>query len=573
MDKIYTIGRESDETLAKGQGAAVQVGDSKKFVESQPKFSGYEIVEKQYIQSSIEPKFLEDRPDLLDVLSFIQPNDIPCYWNMERLSRDSFVRSEFIQRLIHKKGVKRIIISNKEYDLTNQSDLMVMGIYSNVTHKQTQEDLRRKIEGKRLNIEKGYYPGGSVAPGWKLVKTQDERNKIYVIDEDGPKGIKFYHRIVNMFFDHYKSANYIAMTFNKEKIPTSGRFDKCQYPRFKNKGRFWTGASIIKILKNPSYMGKNKDGKSVRPALISEEKWHKIQKEITKRSKNGGSTKKELLLRSFLICERCGHKLSVNRDKYICSYRNLENVYKPYLKKCDLPPISISKLDEVIWNRVSMTLISDEKLKKALLAKTEQLDVPALRNKISELQAGLKRFERAKSDLLSFLSSGHWTKDEVMENVCNINADMAQANSEIALLKDKLNGEAELRQLLHNLRTVTNQLRANLHWYKFKQKRMLLLKVLKRVVIDYSGAYKARGTNRGKLDPDGLTLNIELKIKVTELSNFLEITLKPEDTSNQMVANLSYSQAHHRSFYISQNRQQETYTSKAFLVDLCHQGG
>ena len=117
MAKLWKIIRVSTEAQRKKEGPAVQNEAIDKFIASQEKYKGYEIMMREYSQSSTEPKFLEDRPDLIEILSFIEDGDIVAYYNMERLSREDSVRSEFVQRLIHKKGVHYLIVSNKEYDL------------------------------------------------------------------------------------------------------------------------------------------------------------------------------------------------------------------------------------------------------------------------------------------------------------------------------------------------------------------------------------------------------------------------------------------------------------------------
>ena len=164
---------------------------------------------------------------------------------------------------------------------------------------------------------------------------------------------------------------------------------------FKAKGSFWTGEVIRHILRNPFYKGKIIDDQQVIPALISEEEWNYIQEELTKRSR-GGQVKnnKECLLRRLLRCGICGSTLWVvdtsrtrpnkpdyHYSKYSCGCRNITGVYTPYLKECTLPPVDIKKMDEIVWNRVSMTLLSDDKLKEALLSKENRSDIPSLEKK------------------------------------------------------------------------------------------------------------------------------------------------------------------------------------------------
>jgi hypothetical protein len=333
-----------------------------------------------------------------------------------------------------------------------------------------------------------------------------------------------------MFLDDNKSCNQIAMAFNAEKIPTSGRFKNSKHKRFIHYGSFWTGEAIRGILKNRFYIGRIVDGQEVIPSLITEEKWNAVQKEMTRRSKNGGTTKKLFLLRRLLHCGRCGSGLCVvdtiqkrmtrpeyHYSKYVCGCRNLENVYEPYVEECDLPPVQIQRMDELVWNRVSMTLLSDDKLKNAILSKENRSDIPSLEKKMFELRSEIKRFEQAKSDLLGFIASGYWTKTEIDLKVSEVQADIVRAQSEIKLIQDRLNGEHELGRFLNKIRIITERLRRGLHEYTVEQKRELLLAVVEKVTVDYDAE------DRQVIDPDSLNIKIELKINIQRLSELLRI--------------------------------------------------
>lgn len=342
-----------------------------------------------------------------------------------------------------------------------------------------------------------------------------------------------------MFLEEGLSSDKVALRLNQGKVPTTGRFAKPNPHRKKFKhgfGLYWVGETILSILRNPFYKGKIVDGVQVIPALITEERWNRIQEEMKKRHRGGGTPKNIFLLRGLLRCGHCGSTLCVTHtvrkrmdkedyvySKYICGCRNLENVYVPYVKECDLPPIHIGRMDELVWNRVSMILLSDDELKKALLAKETQSDIPALQEKMAELERMVKAKRLYQSDLLDLIKPNplgikRWSREEIEKDYDEVENDISKANSEISLLQDRINGEKELIKFIYTLRTVTAGLRKDLYKYTFEQKRELLLKMVGKIVVDYDSA-----SYKGKIDRDSLNVSIELNIQIKVLCELLQI--------------------------------------------------
>lgn len=535
MAKILEVIRESSDGQNDGSGPEQQQEKLEMFFASQSRFKGFEIVVKKYVQSTFDTEF-EARRDYQDILSHLQNDDIPAFADTSRFSRFFKPSFQFITKLQEEGKVKFIIVDERIFDLNNHIDFtdLVKSMADEQRNSRTWFDKGKN--GRASWRRKGFYIGGPIPPGYSIKKVligKKERSQ-YVIDQE--KATKIYLRIADMFFDQSKSCNDIAVTFNIEKIPTSGRFKNSQSKWFKDKGQFWTGETIRQILRNPFYKGKIVNGQVVIPALITEEHWNKIQQEMTRRRKCGGTPKKMFLLRGLLRCGRCGSTLCVVDtvqkrmtkenyvySKYTCGCRNLEKVYKPYVKECDLPPVHIKRLDEIVWNRVSITLLSEDALKKALTDKESKSDIPALQKKIVEFEKFVKAKSLIQSDLLELMTTSQdgiqrWSKDEIIVRYDDIEKDISKANNDIKLLQDRINGELELKRFLHTIRTVTEGLRKNLHKYAFEQKRELLLTVVEKVTVDYDSDKYV-----GEIDRDSLNVNIELHIKIKELCELLQI--------------------------------------------------
>lgn len=457
MATLHLILRVSSEEQAQDgeKGFDVQLDSIVGFTDSISKYDGYERAVYPFTQSSTEPKFLEDRPDLRQILDVVKPDDVPCYFNMERLSREGFVRSEFIQHLIHRKKVTELIVSDKIYDLTNQSDLMLLGVYSSVTHKQTQEDVMRRVMAKRKHKDEGKYTGHMLALGYTVIKGKD-KHMHYIIDE---KTSKVYNRIVDLYLEG-KSTSKIAEFLNAEGIPTPRTGQKFKRER----PLIWQSGTISCILRNKFYLGKVINGQQVIPALITQEQWDKVQEALCNRITRPGpkNPQKVFLLRDALYCGRCGNRV-LGREviakrkrkpvyrlrQYHCSHRWLEREFRGRREQCNLPLIDMDLLDGGIWDRIVELVQDTDTLKAAVKwsltteAKDEDLEKYFLGK-----QAEIKKYERAISSLLDYASLGHWTSAQVNSKVKEYKGQIDRLKYESSLLQDKLSRGQKLDNTL-----------------------------------------------------------------------------------------------------------------------------
>ena len=178
---------------------------------------------------------------------------------------------------------------------------------------------------------------GSLPYAYKLER--ENGNKI-VIDEE--KRV-IYDRIVSMYLDQRMFTNEIALQLTKEKVP----------PPFNRGTKRWYYSAILRILRNPAYLGEklyNKhkltrmttakgkeyyvkdkemnpkdDWVTIKyPALITQEKFDAIQARIKQNTKFPLRKYKEyddhfLLEKGLLYCGECGskmHRMLVKNGKY-----------------------------------------------------------------------------------------------------------------------------------------------------------------------------------------------------------------------------------------------------------------
>ena len=443
---------------------------------------------------------------------------------IDRLSRNPALLF-YVKKIFLDSGIK-IATPNGIYDLESDKDDFFTDLLGLMAKLDNRTRIANFIRGKNGAKKLGFYIGGPVPPGFDTIKVQvgDKNRSRFVISKTTPN---VYLRIVELFLELGMSSDKVALTLNNEKVPTTGRFmfDNPQRDKLKQGyGFYWVGNTILSILKNPFYKGKIVDGVQIIPSLISEERWNRIQETIIKNKRgNAKSAKHPALLRGLLAGECCSLAISplvrntisskpgiLNYRKYVCDGRNKDMVERQYKPACDLPIIDMNWLDEIVWLRVKGTLLYDDDLKNVILKIKNQSDLPALEQKIHELKAGIKRFRQAKSDMLDFLASGYWTKDEVMAKVLRVDEDITKANNEIKLFQDQIAGGQELTRFLNGLKEVRYEMNKEFREYTFEQKRDLLLKIINKIYISYSEA-------NVECERDCWNIRIDFKMRLSDI--------------------------------------------------------
>ena len=236
--------------------------------------------------------------------------DLILVKSISRFARNTVIILEQVRKL-REIGVEVHFEEEKIWTNTGDGELMLT-----VLSSFAQEESRSISENVKWTIRKKFEKGE--------VKVNTSRFLGYDKDEYGglvinPKE----EEIVKRIFEEYllgKGSFKIAKMFNKENIPTIA-------------GGKWHDTTILTILKNEKYKGdallqktyiedhktkrkKKNDGelntyfvKEDHPAIITEDMWEEVQKELQKRKKCTKKKRNKYELSSKLICSKCGAKL------------------------------------------------------------------------------------------------------------------------------------------------------------------------------------------------------------------------------------------------------------------------
>ena len=207
------------------------------------------------------------------------------------------------------------------------------------------EDTSRKVKST-LNSQKklGKFMGGSVPYGYKKNLPYD-KHELIIDEETAP--------IVKRIFEMSKNGmgiTSICNTLTDEKIPSPSVYKGKKYKEPTKTYGMWNSSTIHDILRNPTYIGnltqcrqykpsyklkarrRNKKEnwvivENACPAIIDKETFEIVQSTCDINRNNFG---KELpyLLKGFMYCKDCGHRMGVDRSKY--TKKDGEQVEKSY---------------------------------------------------------------------------------------------------------------------------------------------------------------------------------------------------------------------------------------------------
>ena len=363
---------------------------------------------------------------------------------------------------------------------------------------------------------------------------------------------KVYKMIVDMYLNQKMSFQDICLKLKEQGI--------------KGKRAYWSSITISYILKNPAYYGKyivnqyiyedGPNGAGTKrtkkkkqssehitfqiPRLISKNQWDQIQKQIEfNRFKSKRSNKtKDLILRDFLICGRCGGRVkprvgNVKKDGtapryYVCywagtSEKNL--LASGRSKKCSLPFIKTKDIENAIWTDILMMFsLNPKKAFDHLFDPKKQKDkMKQLQKRISRLQIDLNKkniarnnfyglMEKEEINLLDITKRLEINQDEILGLESNLN----DTKLEQKVLLDLIEREKEISNFLHANKKELRKIVKDINKLKEDDRKLLVESMLRdKVSVDYQEDNEFDG-------PGGATFNYNLKWNPNILQRFMD---------------------------------------------------
>ena len=322
---------------------------------------------------------IEDREVLQELYLKLQLGEIKnlFVFDLSRLSRNPMVSSRLRKELENHKV--KLFTNESDVDFKSDEQVLMYDFFSSINQFFVRVQRKKSMMGKVSHFKKGGWRGGTFPFGY-------ESKKIYGLKQlvINPTESIWVRKIFEMY-DKGSSVKDICIKLDKKDIK----------PR---RGKFWSGGSILVILKNELYLGKDKMiDKITNPSkpkllhfinkelqLVDDETYNRVQNRIQLQLKRRNQLTKvkhtNVLLRGLLFCEDCGEiygsrvKPSKNEFYYYCRSRenNWRKIKESKKVKCGVKKsLNIKNTDEQVWNTIVEILdkshIIKETFKKSFL--------------------------------------------------------------------------------------------------------------------------------------------------------------------------------------------------------------
>ena len=293
------------------------------------------------IYKDVQSGYSNNREEYLKMLEDIKAEKIKVLilYESSRLTRDE-LEHQLVYRLFREKGIKIYTVAHGWVDLSNEDDIFLSSLLNLLDAREGRKTAKRVKDRMKEIAENGYWTGGPAPMGYKLI------DKKLVVDEEQAAKVK---EIFNLFLEGNK-REHIARLYGLER------------------------KKIIRILKNPIYIGKLKyhsaarvNGKQVETEnytvlngihepIISKDIFELVQRRLK-------STKREVksdiyIFKDLLFCT-CGNKLYYKKDGarykgkaysgeiYMCSL-NSDICLKKTIKESELLKEVLESLESII---------------------------------------------------------------------------------------------------------------------------------------------------------------------------------------------------------------------------------
>lgn len=410
-----------------------------------------------------------ERPAFQEMLADIKAGKTNCVIvkDLSRFGRNYLDAGEYIEKIFPFLGVRFIAINDNfdsEREHTASDDLMIP--FKNLINEAYCRDISVKIRSQLdIKRKRGEYLGSFAAYGY--MKSETDKNRL-VIDEYAADIVR------DIFRWKLEGASPKAIA---DKLNSAGVLSPMEYKKslgmkyatsFKaNAQTTWSAASIIRVLKNPIYIGVLTQGKETTPsykvhkriskdadewavvqdcheAIIAKSDFDKVQKVLALDTRTCKGDSVVQLFSGMVFCGDCGASMirktvPAGEKKYIY-YVCSEN--KANRKVCSAHSIRDTDLENIVLLSVQQYIRAVIDLQDLLemtdTAPLRTAEAQKVQRQIDQKRGELERYNRLLMSLYESLTDGIINKDEYMRLKQRYAEQSAEAEKQLMALQDVL---------------------------------------------------------------------------------------------------------------------------------------
>lgn len=328
------------------------------------------------------------RPDFQRMLTDIEAGRIDCVIvkDLSRFGRDYIDMGYYLERYFPEKGVRFIAVGDNVDSLKGPYDMLLP--LKNIFNTQYARDISHKVRSAfRAKQRRGEFVGAFAAYGY--LKDPENRNHLIV----DPVASLVVHRIFAMAAGGIGQIR-IAKALNDEHIPCPSEYKRLMGEKYSNNHkleatRYWTYATIHRMLRNEIYIGSTVANRSVRPTMhakakaadrkdwiivpgthepiIPRELWDAVQAQVAENARPIDFAGNVSLFAGFLTCGDCGRAMCKttwkNRVTYSCGsyHRYGASVCSShYIRQDHLENILLTDLNRIVSTVRDLARLAEE---------------------------------------------------------------------------------------------------------------------------------------------------------------------------------------------------------------------
>lgn len=373
------------------------------------------------------------RPEFQRMVSDIEAGKVDCVIvkDLSRFGRDYIDMGFYLERFFPAKGVRFLAVNDGVDSLKGPYDMLLP--LKNVFNTQYAKDISEKVRSSfRSKQKRGEFVGAFASYGY--LKDPDNHNRL-IADPVASLVVK---RIFEMAAEGVGQVR-IAKILNEEQVPCPSEYKRQMGEKYCNGRkldgtRYWTYATVHRLLQNQMYIGTMVQNRSVRPTMhgkarkadekdwikvdgthepiISKELWDTVQAQVSKNSREidwGGNVG---LFAGFLRCGDCGRALTKTtwngRVTYSCG-----SYHRYGAMACTPHYIPQNVLSEIILGDLNRIIAEIKDLRELAEKSQPPTDKEAHReSEIKKLQAALSRVQRLKKSAYEDYRDGLLNKED-----------------------------------------------------------------------------------------------------------------------------------------------------------------
>lgn len=439
---------------------------------------------KVYVDDGITGTDVVEREDFLRMFDDAKEKKFSFVisWKADRLSRHTADGLYYIYRKLIPYGVNFISITDGIDTTKPYSEMQVASTFINAANE---------VKSIKLNTMRGRKSAardGKWVTNWTPFGYKKDENKRLIVDKEKAA---LYRRIVGWYLKG-TGVFQIAKKLNALGIP-------CQQSTARKKFS-WRPGTIHKILKRPNYhTGEFQLWESIikAPPLIPKSIWIRVQMQV-KANDDGANrfTRRFYLLRGLIVCDKCHRNFwgyiipSRKLRRYICaSYQA-----NPEPRNCGTRPINIDKLDFYVW-KTMVDLIKNAKLLTQHIEKskmTQKKDIITLEAQKVYIEKQIAEKNRQKDAILGLYGRMKNISDQELDkHIGQINSDRGLIEIDLAKIDENIKSLQEAEVQTKTTEDWAAKMAPRLERLDSQQKRELLLKLVRRVIVRWNAEEKS----------------------------------------------------------------------------------